>query len=353
MKRMNRRPSRTVATVLLAAALVGAGMLADRIWLGRASAEGSVPWPDWIMARRLAAEDHDVSGSGEEDPAGTTLRVVLSPVALTNIGLTTEVARPGTTRRTLRFPGTTRMHPDGVASVGTRIEGKVLSALVAPGDRVEKGQLLARIQSLVPGNPPPTVDLVAPIGGVVATRDAFVGQAVEPNRELFRLIDPRHVVAEARVPERIVDRVRVGQRAQVRRLRNHGEWDGRVTFVGSEADPGTRTYPVWIALSDDGRAPPRPGQLVDIRVVESERTALVVPQGAIVEEGPLEFVFVKRGEAFERRLVATGEEDSRSVEILSGLAAGDTVAVTGSFELMLALESGGAAPTGEDAPHGH
>ncbi len=365
MMGMRAGPLRSFATIASVASLVGSGILVDRVWLrsqpaDRPSSEASRPATDGL-------DDHDDSQShegtepreeapGDDDPGAPSNPVVvveLSRQALANIGLTTDVLRSRQMESTLQFPGVVRMHPDGVASVSTRIQGKVMSVAVAPGDPVEPGQILARIQSLVPGNPPPTVDLVAPIGGIVVSRDAVMGQAVQPNKELFRLIDPQQVVAEAQVPERIVDQIRLGQSARVHRFRDHGDWSGRVTFVGSEADAATRTYPVWIALSAGGGAPPRPGQFVDVLVVMSVRTTPAVPEGAIVEEGPLRFVFVRRGDAFERRLVSIGVEDSRNVEILAGLQPGDTVAVTGSYELLLALESGGGGVIAEETPHEH
>jgi len=362
----SKRSLRTFAVVVAVIALVGAGIAIDRVLLGSrpatASLGGSVDGAEERSDDHSSEEGEDGDSHSDEDGDSAAM-VELSPQALTAIGLTTEVVRLRRTERTLDFPGVVRMHPDGVASVSTRIQGKVLSASVAPGDRVERGQVLALIQSLVPGNPPPTVSVVAPITGIVMSRDAVVGEAVQPSKELFRLIDPRQVVAEALVPERLVDRIRLGDDAKVHLLRDHedwseahdrDEWSGHVTFVGSEADPETRTYPVWVSLRGTGDVPPRSGRFVEVRISETVKTALAVPQAAIVEEGPLRYVFVKRGRAFERRLVFAGPEGSQNIEILSGVAPGDTVAVTGSYELMLALETaGGNGPTGEAAPHEH
>ena len=280
--------------------------------------------------------------------------VELGPAALESIGLTTGVAEPGPVETALRVPGTVRMHPDGVAILSARIQGKIALVAAAPGDGVQRGQVLVRIQSLVPGNPPPTVDVTAPITGVIARRDATLGEAVQPDKELFRVIDPLRVVAEALVPERLISQVHPGQTARFHRLRDDRAWTGRVTFIGSEADPATRTYPVWIELSVNGAPPPRPGQFGAVHLIESRRTALTVPQDAIVDEGPLHFVFVQRGHGFERRLVRTGAEDERNVEILAGIEAGDTVAVAGSYELLLALQSSGPGTAdAESAPHAH
>lgn len=359
------RSGKLLATILVGAALVAAGVVVDRVLLAPTVDEGShmeasANGDDHAAEEQEGghshdedAPDHDADGdvpSGTED--GTAL-VQFSETILDNIGLTTHVVTRGPVEETLLFPGTVRMHPDGVAALSTRIQGKIIWVGVAPGDRVTKGQVLVRIQSLVPGNPPPTVSVVAPMSGIVSLRDAIVGEGVMPNKELFRLIDPRRVVMEARVPERIVNEIYLGQEARVHRLRNHERAAGRVSFIGSMADPVTRTYPVWITLAPSRQEPPRPGQFVDILVIQSRQTVLTVPQQAIVEDGPLRFVFVRRGHAFERRLVKTGAEDEDNVEISSGVAAGDTVAVAGSYELLLALQSSGPGVSDESAPHEH
>ena len=253
------------------ATLIGVGVLGSALLSGRESGLGAdvsrtvdghgVSGEDGVDAR---SHEEDVSAAGEAEgdghqEAGGAL-VELDPAALESIGLTTQVAKLGPVETTLRVPGTVRMHPDGVAILSTRIQGKIVSVTAAPGDRVERGQVLVRIQSLVPGNPPPTVDVTSPIAGVVARRDAIVGEAAQPDKELFRVIDPRNVVVEARVPERLIGRVRPRQTAQFRRLRDDQAWTGRVTFIGREADPVTRTYPVWIEVSGGASGPPRPGQ---------------------------------------------------------------------------------------------
>jgi membrane fusion protein (multidrug efflux system) len=57
--------------------------------------------------------------------------------------------------------------------------------------------------------------------------------------------------------------------------------------------------------------------------------ATVVPEEAIVSEGLRQIVFVVRDNTVERRVVRIGQRHDGQVEILEGLAPGETVVVRG------------------------
>jgi cobalt-zinc-cadmium efflux system membrane fusion protein len=65
---------------------------------------------------------------------------------------------------------------------------------------------------------------------------------------------------------------------------------------------------------------------------------LAVPHGAVARDGTRAYVFVRKPDgAFDRRAVALGRSDDRFVEVLSGLAEGDAVAVSGATGLQTAF----------------
>jgi multidrug efflux pump subunit AcrA (membrane-fusion protein) len=72
-----------------------------------------------------------------------------------------------------------------------------------------------------------------------------------------------------------------------------------------------------------------------------ERTALAVPESALVDDSGMFVVFVQvEGEAFERRVVRLGARDRGYVEVLGGLRAGDHVVTRGAWSVKLAASSG-------------
>ena len=55
--------------------------------------------------------------------------------------------------------------------------------------RSKKDQMLVRVESRQPGDPPPVIELKAPIGGLVVQSDIRLGEPVEPDKELLEITD--------------------------------------------------------------------------------------------------------------------------------------------------------------------
>lgn len=272
------------------------------------------------------------------------------PVKLTKeqqaaIGLQTAKVEPRTIDSVLVLNGKVQLNPDLHAHVTTRIEGRIEKLYAKIGDKIDKGQKLAQIQSRQIGNPPPVVEIEAPVSGVINERSITLGEAVEPNKELFHIIDLSEVIVVAEVYEEDVGKVKLGQNARVRVLSYPNEsFDGKITFVGSELDPEKRTLPVWVAVKNsDGKLKPEMFAKPAIVLAKNERV-LAAPKEALMEEGGEKFVFVRTSDTFNRADVQTGAEDDRFVEIKDGLVPDDEIVVQGQREVYTAWLTGGKKP---------
>jgi multidrug efflux pump subunit AcrA (membrane-fusion protein) len=275
------------------------------------------------------------------------------PVTLTkmqeeSIGLKTAKADFRSIDTVLLLNGGVKIDPDRHAHVTTRISGRVEQLFARVGDRVEKGQKLAVIQSRQLGEPPPTVDVTAPVNGVVNDRGVSLGDSVEPNTELFHIVDLSKVIVVAQVYEEDVGKVKLGQTARVTALSYPtNEFTGTVTFVGLELDPDTRTLPVWLTVDNpDGKL--RADMFVKAaELLAKNSDVLTVPKPAVLSDGGEKFVFVRTGDTFNRVDVQTGAEDDLNVEIKDGLVPGDEVVTEGQRELFTAWLTGGKKPAAD------
>lgn len=171
----------------------------------------------------------------------------------------------------------------------------------------------------------------APFSGTVATRSVQTGDRVGAGEPLFVIADTRELEFEATVPSEYAPTVRPGAPVRLTVSGASGDLEGRVARVNTTADPATRQVKVYV------RVPNGAGRLVgglfaSGQVLTREaRSALAVPATA-VRAGAKPWVFVLAGGRLEKREVRTGVRDeSRDlVEVLEGLKAGESV-VTGTL----------------------
>lgn len=176
----------------------------------------------------------------------------------------------------------------------------------------------------------------APFAGIVGQRRVDVGAFVREGDPLVSLVDldPLDLVFE--VPERYVTQVQLGAAVTVR-VASHRDrgFTGAVTFVAPQVDETNRTVTVKAALPN-GEGALRPGQFAQARLVlERRANAVVVPEEAVVARGDERFVFVVAEGVATARPITIGERMPGTVEIPSGLAAGETVVRVGHEQLRL------------------
>ena len=192
----------------------------------------------------------------------------------------------------------------------------------------------------------------SPIAGRVIERRAILGRHADPGMPLFIVSRLDRVIVVVHAFERDAVIVRPGDRAHVTLAALPGrEFDGRVTVVGQQVEPDSRTLPIRIALDGPAGAL-RAGMSVAARVDvgASDATQLLVPAAALQRVGERWVVFVPASRHdYAMRVVGRGRDLGNEVEIVSGVKAGEIVVVDGAFLLKAEAEkrSGG----GDD--HGH
>jgi len=162
--------------------------------------------------------------------------------------------------------------------------------------------------------------------GVLQQVGVEVGQQVAPGQNLARVADPGRLKAELRISETQAKDVEVGQRADVD-TRN-----GIIQGVVSRKDPAAVNGTVTVDVTLTGALPR--GAVPDLSVdgtIELERLddVLTVGRPAFGQEQSTVSLFRVDSEGFGRRVpVALGRSSVNTIEIRSGLAAGDQVVLS-------------------------
>lgn len=202
--------------------------------------------------------------------------------------------------------------------------------------------------------------IVAPVDGVIAERDIKIGNLVQANQNLFRIVGMNPLQAVLNVPERQLGILKAGQAVQLEADALPGKkFEGSILRIAPVVDPASGTFRVTCQFRD-ASAVLRPGMFARIAIVYDQRPdALTVPRSALVEEDGQTSVFVVEKESIatasatatkgvlgntkvksglatnseglvaHRQLVKTGYSDGDRVEIISGLNAGARVITVG------------------------
>lgn len=217
--------------------------------------------------------------------------------------------------------------------------GVEMERVAAEARLSEATQELARARGtvgLLGGGAADRIVLRAPRAGVVATRRATVGAAVDSSSEpLFLVGDPAAVWVVAEVFESDLAGLREGAVANIESSSLNQPIRGRVQRIGGAVNEETRRAPVFISV--DGAAPAtfRPGMLARVGLEVSAPAGLVIPLSAVlIKDERRSIVFVQRGETvFQARDVQLGTPTRGFIPVLGGLVAGDRIVVRGGLLL--------------------
>jgi membrane fusion protein (multidrug efflux system) len=174
----------------------------------------------------------------------------------------------------------------------------------------------------------------SPISGVIGDRFRKSGDRIQPNDKLFSVINMEEMIATVFVPEKEINRVKIGQTAYITsdnlRDKTFTGWLKRVSPV---IDPASGTFKVTIGVKNVGNVL-RAGMFVNAFIVtDVHEDAILIPKTAIVYENETKNVFVVKDSTAHKITLNVGFEDHEKVESLAGINEGDKVIVVGQAGL--------------------
>lgn len=182
--------------------------------------------------------------------------------------------------------------------------------------------------------------VLAPFDGITGLKQINVGDYLKDGADMVNLEDIDAVLVDFRLPERFQAKIRAGQKAQL----TVDALPGRpFTAIVQAVDPLIEANGRSVGVRgciDNRQQQLRPGMFARVNAVFGAReNALVIPEEAIIPQGGRTFVVkVVAGDkpdvqVSERVAVKVGLRQPGKVEILEGLAVGDTVVTAGHQRL--------------------
>jgi RND family efflux transporter MFP subunit len=165
----------------------------------------------------------------------------------------------------------------------------------------------------------------SPFTGVVVDKQANVGDLAAPGKPLLTMYEQGRLWLEANVPEELMDRVHLSEVLPFRIDATGRQMRGQVVEIVPSSDPSSRTFVVRVHLSETKDVVP--GMFGRLLLPMKPEQILAVPESALIRAGQLTMVDVVSEGRVQRRTVQLGRAIGNQYEALSGIAAGETVAI--------------------------
>jgi membrane fusion protein, multidrug efflux system len=181
-------------------------------------------------------------------------------------------------------------------------------------------------------------EIRAPFSGIIGLRAVSPGSYLSPQAAVATLRQTDPIKLEFDVPERFASLVSVGDRVTFITDGSDREYVAEIYAVEAGIDLSTRSLRLRARSANPDRRL-RPGEFAQVRLTLAEvEGAVMVPSTALLSEGGRNAVFLAKGGRAEQRPVQIGLRTSDRVQVVSGIAPGDTV-ITRGLQL---LRSGSA-----------
>ena len=170
----------------------------------------------------------------------------------------------------------------------------------------------------------------APFAGRVVERMINLGENLTAGKACFRVVDFHPLRARLYFPERDLQRVRVGQEAELTLDTHPGRtFRAQVALVNPVVDRNNGTFKVTLDLPNPNEQL-RPGAFARVRVQTGTFSdALLLPRRGVLTEDGDSYVFIARGDSVQKIGVTLGAVEHDTAQILSGLVEGDSVVTVG------------------------
>jgi len=322
---MSRSARRDVALLLLGL-MAGAGtlyILQDR--------------PSSVTSSQAAEGGHGGHGEEEGHAEGA---VELNDAKLAAAGIGLDTAGPEKLRQKLRLNGLIQPNQEAVVQVAPRFPGIVREIRKRLGDKVNKGDVLAVIES---NQSLTTYDLKSPISGTVVDRAVALGEYVSEQKPAFIVADLSSLWVDLSVYRKDFAKVRLGDPVQIDPEDGGALIQGQVIYVSPIGAADTQSALARVSIPNDEMRL-RPGLFAVGTIVLAEKAVdLAVRLSALQTIDSRTIVFVRNGDAFEPRDVELGERDGEWAEVLFGVMPGDAYAAKNSFVIKAELAKGSAS----------
>ena len=264
----------------------------------------------------------------------------MSDAKVAAAGIELQKAAPGTLHDSITLNGIIQPNQEMLVQVTPRFPGIAREVNKRIGDRVEKGDVLAKVES----NQSLTVyHLTAPLAGTIIDRQVALGEHIGEQKPAFTIADLSSVWIDFSVYRRDIGRVNIGDRVVIDVEDGGPAIEAKLSYISPVGNSDTQSALARVVVPNQNLRL-RPGLFVTGRLLLTTKpVSIAIKSSALQTIETRTVVFVRVGEKFEVREVELGDRDPDHVEIVFGLLEGDVYAAKNSFVIKAEMAKGTAS----------
>lgn len=176
-------------------------------------------------------------------------------------------------------------------------------------------------------------ELRAPFNGVIGLRNVSEGAYASPSVVVAKLTKIKPLKIDLSVPERYASQIKPGTRLTFTVEGYNETFHAEVYATESKIDPNTHYFSVR-AHYPNTRGRLLPGRFVSVKIrMHDIPDAIAIPTQAVVPEMGVDKVFLYKGGKAHAVAIKTGLRTESRIQVVEGLAPGDTLIVSGTLQL--------------------
>lgn len=273
-------------------------------------------------------EEQNENVQNESEKHSETIK--LTDDELKEFGIEVNEAKTGVITNHIDVTGEIKAEPSRLSHLIPRYSGIVMEVYKTVGEEVKQGDVLALIES---NESLTTYEVQSLIDGTIIELHMAKGDLVGGEELALTVANLDKVWATLSIYQRDINKIKVGQRALISFGSEEKGEAGTISYVSPVVDEATRTTTARVIMNNaSGKW--RPGMFVSAKIFVSEKKVpVVVEKSALQTLEDKTVVFVKKGNEFFPQQVKLGMQNDVTVEITSGLQAGQQYVSKGSFTL--------------------
>lgn len=177
--------------------------------------------------------------------------------------------------------------------------------------------------------------LTSPINGIVTARN-FDNGDVAAGQPILQVMQINPVKLKINIPESFYNNVKKGMQVKAKtEIFGEEEFAGTVSLIYPTIDPLTRTFTCEVKVNN-ANSKLKPGMFGRVELNLGKAATIMVSDKAVVKQSGSndKYIFVENNGVVEYRKVQLGRRIEDKIEIISGIADGENVVITGQSKLM-------------------